>query len=79
MGLNPRVTQSLLFGDFDFLKFGQQGFVLRPRDFDFATQRQVEIYTAELQHIQQNDWNTLIVGTRWQGGEFFTWSKGEQL
>ncbi len=40
--------------------------------FDFATQREFEIYTAELQHIQQNDWNTLIAGARWQGGEFET-------
>lgn len=40
--------------------------------FDFATQRQFEIYTAELQHIQQNDWNTLLAGARWQGGRFDT-------
>lgn len=40
--------------------------------FDFATQREFEIYTAELQHIQQNEWNTLIAGARWQGGEFVT-------
>lgn len=40
--------------------------------FDFATQRQFEIYTAELQHIQQTDWNTLIAGARWQGGEYET-------
>ena len=40
--------------------------------FDFSTQRQFEIYTAELQHIQQNDWNTLIAGARWQGGEYET-------
>ena len=40
--------------------------------FDFATQREFEIYTAELQHIQQNEWNTFIAGARWQGGEFET-------
>jgi len=40
--------------------------------FDFYTQRQFEIYTAELQHIQQNDWNTFIAGARWQGGQFET-------
>ena len=40
--------------------------------FDFATQRQFEIYTAELQHIEQGDHNTFLAGGRWQGGEFDT-------
>ncbi len=40
--------------------------------FDFETHRQLEIYSAELQHIQQNDWNTFIAGARWQGGQFET-------
>lgn len=40
--------------------------------FDFSTQRQFEIYTAELQHIQQSDKNTFIAGARWQGGQFET-------
>lgn len=40
--------------------------------FDFYTQRQFEIYSAELQQIQQNDWNTFIAGARWQGGRFET-------
>lgn len=40
--------------------------------FDFFTEREFEIYTAELQHIQQDDKNTFIAGARWQGGEIET-------
>ncbi len=40
--------------------------------FDFATRRQFEIYTAELQHIQQDEHNTFLAGGRWQAGEFET-------
>jgi tetratricopeptide (TPR) repeat protein len=40
--------------------------------FDFATRRQFEILTAELQHIVQNEENTFLAGARWQGGEFDT-------
>ncbi|MEI6675203.1 MAG: FecR domain-containing protein [Verrucomicrobiota bacterium] len=43
--------------------------------FDFATQRQFEIYSAELQHIEQGDHNTFLAGARWQGGEFDTDSR----
>jgi tetratricopeptide (TPR) repeat protein len=38
--------------------------------FDFVTQREWEIYSTEIQHIQQADSNLLIAGARWQTGEF---------
>jgi len=40
--------------------------------FDFVTRRRFEIYSAELQHIVQNDHNTFLAGARWQAGEFKT-------
>ncbi len=40
--------------------------------FSFATLRQFEIYTGEMQHIWDTKHNTLILGGRWQGGEFET-------
>ncbi len=40
--------------------------------FDYFTRRQFEIYTAELQHIQQEEQNTFLAGARWQGGRFET-------
>jgi hypothetical protein len=40
--------------------------------FDFATQRQFEVYSGEVQHIWQTKRNTLLAGARWQSGEFET-------
>ncbi len=40
--------------------------------FRFATLRQFEIYTGEVQHIWDTKHNTLILGGRWQSGEFET-------
>ncbi len=40
--------------------------------FDFFTEREWEIYTAEVQHIWQTNHNTLLGGVRWQSGEFDT-------
>jgi tetratricopeptide (TPR) repeat protein len=40
--------------------------------FDFHTRRRFEIYSAELQHIQQLDQNTVVLGGRVQQGEFET-------
>ncbi len=40
--------------------------------FSFATLRQFEIYSGEVQHIWDTKYNTLIVGGRWQSGEFET-------
>ena len=40
--------------------------------FDFFTEREWEIYTAEVQHIWQKDHNTLLAGARWQTGDFGT-------
>jgi hypothetical protein len=36
--------------------------------FDFETRRKIEIYTAEIQHIEQTERNTVLVGGRWQEG-----------
>ncbi len=40
--------------------------------FTFETQRRFEIYSAELQHIQQMKQHTLLAGARFQSGEFET-------
>jgi tetratricopeptide (TPR) repeat protein len=40
--------------------------------FDFATWREIEILTAEIQHILQGERNTLLVGGRWQEGTIET-------
>ena len=40
--------------------------------FDFSTHRQFEILSGELQHIWQTSHNTLLLGGRWQEGEFET-------
>jgi tetratricopeptide (TPR) repeat protein len=41
---------------------------LNKAPFDFMSRRSFEIHTAELQHIEQNDRNTLLLGARWQEG-----------
>ncbi len=38
--------------------------------FDFDTNREFKIYSAELQQIWQTSRNTLIAGSRWQSGDF---------
>ncbi|MES2661048.1 MAG: FecR domain-containing protein [Verrucomicrobiota bacterium] len=40
--------------------------------FDFKTRREFTIYSGEIQHIQQWENNTLIVGGRWQQGTIET-------
>jgi tetratricopeptide (TPR) repeat protein len=40
--------------------------------FDFETHRSFEIYTSEIQHIQQSERNLLIAGGRFQTGQFET-------
>ena len=40
--------------------------------FDFNTRREFTIYSGELQHIQQWDKNTLLLGGRWQQGTIDT-------
>jgi tetratricopeptide (TPR) repeat protein len=40
--------------------------------FDFATRREFEIYSAEIQHIEQREINTFLAGARWQSGGFET-------
>jgi len=41
-------------------------------EFDFETHRKIEIYSAEIQHIQQGEDNTLLVGGRLQQGRIET-------
>ncbi|MDZ4405032.1 MAG: tetratricopeptide repeat protein [Prosthecobacter sp.] len=43
--------------------------------FEVETQRRFEIYTAELQHIQQMRQHTLLAGARFQAGEFETMTR----
>ena len=40
--------------------------------FDFDTRREIEMYSAEVQHVVQHDRNTLLLGGRLQGGELRT-------
>ncbi len=40
--------------------------------FTFHTRRQFDIYSAEIQHIQQSERNTLLLGGRWQQGKIET-------
>lgn len=40
--------------------------------FDFSTRREFTIYSGEIQHIQQWEKNTLLVGGRWQQGTIET-------
>ncbi len=45
---------------------------LQNRPFDFLTQREWEIYGAEVQHIEQRDRHTFLLGGRWQEGTIET-------
>lgn len=45
---------------------------LRSAAFEFATRREWEIYSAEIQHIQELRNHTLLAGARFQSGEFET-------
>jgi tetratricopeptide (TPR) repeat protein len=45
---------------------------LQNRPFDFLTQREWEIYGAEVQHIEQRDCHTFLLGGRWQEGTIET-------
>jgi tetratricopeptide (TPR) repeat protein len=45
---------------------------LANRPFDFLTRREWEIYGAELQHIEQRDRHTFLLGGRWQEGDIET-------
>ncbi len=40
--------------------------------FDLSTRRELEIYSAEIQHIFKTERNTLLVGGRWQEGTIDT-------
>ena len=40
--------------------------------FAFKTQRKFDIYTGEIQHIEQTDHNTFLLGGRWQQGRIET-------
>jgi len=43
--------------------------------FDFRQQTQLEVYTAEVQQIVENERHAFLVGGRWQGGQFDTESR----
>jgi outer membrane receptor protein involved in Fe transport len=43
--------------------------------FDVSHRSELEIYTAEAQQIFENDRHALVLGGRWQGGEFNTRSQ----
>ena len=43
--------------------------------FAFQTRRKLDIYSAEIQHIEQSDRNTLLLGGRWQQGRIETDSR----
>ena len=45
---------------------------LQSRNFDFRTRREWEIYGAEIQHIEQLDRHTILLGGRWQEGDIRT-------
>ena len=46
---------------------------------DLATRQEFEIYSGELQHIWQRNRNTLLLGARWQDGEFTTTTRLDLL
>ncbi len=58
----------------DLERFTGRGVVtsIFPNSFTFATQRQFEIYSGEIQQLWETSHNTLILGARWQAGEFET-------
>ena len=58
-GIEPFTGRGLVTGIFE-------------KPFRFVTLRQFEIYSGELQHIWETSRNTLIVGGRWQRGDFET-------
>lgn len=80
--LNPPVTLGL---DFETMNYSQafldeiapylnQGKVtgVSAAPFTFDTRREFEIHTFEAQHIWQTEYNTLLLGGRYQEGEFIT-------
>lgn len=64
---SPELRQAIspFLGSGDLLK-------LSGESFDFSTRRELEIVSAELQHIFKTDRNTLLVGGRWQEGTIDT-------
>ncbi|NNM28103.1 MAG: tetratricopeptide repeat protein, partial [Akkermansiaceae bacterium] len=67
-GLHLVYSDELLRAIAPFLGSGDvEKIVLAP--FDFETSRDIEIYTAEVQHIMQTERNTLLLGGRIQQGE----------
>ena len=64
-------SREFLRGIAPFLGRGKAASVLSDQ-FSFATLRQFEIYSGEVQHIWETKHNTLILGARWQSGEFET-------
>lgn len=72
--------QSLIFSDAllqEIQPYLGQGNVtgVSSAPFAFDTRHSFEIYTAEIQQIEQSDTNLIVAGTRWQGGRFETESR----
>ena len=70
-GVSLVYSPALLEAIAPFLGTGDVTKVFTP-PFDFYTRRWFEIYSAELQHIQQLDGTTLVFGGRLQEGQFET-------
>lgn len=64
-------SQDLLTGIASYLGSGALEGV-GSKGFDFATRREWQIYLAEIQHIQQLEQHTLLLGGRWQEGRIET-------
>lgn len=65
-------SQALLDAITPYLGSGALEGSPRPAPFDFKTRRKFDVYSAEIQQIEQWDQNTLIVGGRWQQGRIET-------
>jgi len=64
-------SQALLDGINPYLGSGQL-LDLQSRKFDFMTRREWSIYGAEIQHIEQLERHTILLGGRWQQGTINT-------
>lgn len=64
-------SQALKDGIGPYLGSGQL-LDLQSRNFDFQTRREWEIYGAEIQHIEQLERHTILLGGRWQQGDINT-------
>lgn len=66
--------QTLVFRDLSLDPSGQIITRVQPVNLDVQHRIQLEIYGAEIQQILENERHALVVGGRWQGGDFDTHS-----